>query len=445
MDSVANWSELTPEQKRDERFKRWLEAPHVEFRSPEARELYRERTTRFIKAIKLEEPDRVPVLLPSGFFPAFYAGYDLKTLMYDYDKLKEAYLKFIEEFEMDSFTGPGLVMPGKVLEMSGHRLHKWPGYGLPDKISIYQFVEGEYMKADEYDAFIENPTDFWWRVLLPRITGFDALRKMPPFTGLMGLPLGQYAAMADPDVEAALLLMIEAGKETRKWQSVVGEVSRTILAAGVPNFRGGGMSGAPYDMIADTLRGTLGIVMDIYRQPDKVHEAMEKLVPIAVRSVVAMADANNCPVCFMPLHKGNESFMSPKQFEEFYWPSFRKVLMGMINEGIVPYPFAEGKYGARLEVIRDLPAGFMVWSFEEIDMARAKGVLGGHACIAGNVPASIMHSGTPADVKECCRRLIETSGKGGGYILAGAAGMNEGNPDNLRAFMDAAKEYGTNL
>jgi hypothetical protein len=40
MDPVANWSELTPEQKRDERFKRWLEAPHIEFKNREAAKEY---------------------------------------------------------------------------------------------------------------------------------------------------------------------------------------------------------------------------------------------------------------------------------------------------------------------------------------------------------------------------------------------------------------------
>ena len=114
----------------------------------------------------------------------------------------------------------------------------------------------------------------------------------------------------------------------------------------------------------------------------------------------------------------------------------------MINEGLVPMPFAEGRYGARLEVIKDLPRGSTIWSFEDIDMPRAKKILGDSACIAGNVPASLMHAGTPQDVKEYCRKLIETCAPGGGYILTGAAGMNEGNPDILRAYMEAAKEYG---
>ncbi len=442
MDATGKWEEMTWQEKREERFKRWL-SPDVEFVSPEAEKLYKERVTRFIKVIRLEEPDRVPVLLPSGFFPAYYAGMNLQTVMYDYDRLKEAYLKFINEFEMDSYTGPALVLPGKVLEMTDHRLHRWPGHGLPANASLYQYVEQEYMKADEYDAFMENPSDFWWRCFLPRIVGaFEPFRKLAPFSGMMGIPVGYYAALGDPDVEAAFKIMIEAGKETRKWQKVVAEVSRASLAAGIPNLRGGGMGGAPYDMIADMLRGTQGVIMDMYRQPEKLFEAMDKLTPMAIRSAVAGADASGCPVCFMPLHKGDEGFMSPKQFETFYWPTFRKVLMGMINEGLVPFPFAEGRYGARLEVIRDLPGGSMIWSFEDIDMARAKKVLGVSACIAGNVPASLMHAGTPRDVKEYCRKLIETCAPGGGYILTGAAGMNQGNPDILRVMMEAAEEYG---
>jgi uroporphyrinogen-III decarboxylase len=442
MENVNNWEKLTWQEKREERFKRWL-SPDIKFKNGEAERLYKERTTRFIKAIKLEEPDRVPVLLPSGFFPAYYAGYTLRDVMYDYEKLKKAYLRFIDEFDMDSFTGPGLVLPGKVLEMTDHRLHKWPGHGLPDNASLYQYVEKEYMKADEYDAFMENPTDFWWRFFLPRIVGaFEPFRKLAGFSGMMGIPTMFYAALGNPDVEAAFKTMIEAGKETVRWQKVIGELTLASLAAGIPNLRGGGMGGAPFDMIADMLRGTQGMVMDMYRQPDKLHEAMEKLAPMAIRSSVAAADATGCPVCFMPLHKGDESFMSPRQFETFYWPTFRRVLTGMIEEGLVPYPFAEGRYGARLEVIRDLPQASMLWSFEDIDMARAKKVLGGSACIAGNVPASILYTGTPKDVKEHCRKLIETCAPGGGYILTGAAGMNEGNPDNLRAIIAAAKEYG---
>jgi uroporphyrinogen-III decarboxylase len=105
-------------------------------------------------------------------------------------------------------------------------------------------------------------------------------------------------------------------------------------------------------------------------------------------------------------------------------------------------PFAEGKYTARLEVIKDLPRGASIWWFDQTDMARAKEILGDTACIAGNVPTSLLCTSTPRAVKEYCRRLIEVAGKGGGFILNGGAEMNKGDPENLRAMMEAAKEYG---
>ena len=45
-------------------------------------------------------------------------------------------------------------------------------------------------------------------------------------------------------------------------------------------------------------------------------------------------------------------------------------------------------------------------------------------------------------MKEYCRNLIEVCGKAGGFILTGGAAIDKGNPDNLRAMIDAVKEYG---
>ena len=95
------WEEMTPEEKREVRFERWLEAKDVKFNSPEAKKAYQGRIARLIKAIKLEEPDRVPVMLPGGAFPAYYAGGNLQRVMYDYEELKSAWRKFHQDFDMD--------------------------------------------------------------------------------------------------------------------------------------------------------------------------------------------------------------------------------------------------------------------------------------------------------------------------------------------------------
>jgi uroporphyrinogen-III decarboxylase len=445
MNTDKKWTEMTWEEKREERFKQWLNPVGVKFSSPEAKKLYTERVNRFIKAIKLEEPDdRVPVILPAGNIPAYLAGSNLKTAMYDYDALRHAWIKFLHEFgpDMDTFIGPGLVLPGRVLEIIDFKLEKWPGHGLPDDIETYQFVEKEYIKAEEYDALIKDPSDFWLRKFLPRAAvAFKAFEKLPQLTAFIGIPVFYVGAYADPEVQAALKALVEAGIETMKWNEAVNDVNRQSLEAGLPSFWGG-MSGAPFDMIGDMLRGTNGIMMDMFQRPDKLKEAMERLVPIAIDEAVAGANASGCPIIVMPLHKGTGGFMSNKQYETFYWPTFKKILLGLVNEGLVPMPFAEGNYEPRLEIIKDMPRGSMIWWFEHMDMAKAKKVLGDTACIAGNIPVTTLCTGTPENVKEQCRKLIEACAPGGGYILTGGATMDKGNPGNLRAVMEAAREYG---
>jgi len=82
--------------------------------------------------------------------------------------------------------------------------------------------------------------------------------------------------------------------------------------------------------------------------------------------------------------------------------------------------------------------------FDKTDMARAKKMIGDTCAISGNVPASLMITGTPKEVKEYCRGLIETCAPGGGYTLSGGCTATETkNPDNFRVYMEAAVEYGT--
>jgi hypothetical protein len=444
MEGIANWKELTPDQKRQARFQRWLDAPGVKFKNKEAEQLYKTRVTRFVKALSMEEGDRVPCNLPVGWFPAYYAGYDLHTVMYDYEKQKKAWLKFMYDFgDMDCYGGPGLVLPAKALEILGHNMHKWPGHGLAKDVPSYQFVEGEYMKKDEYDHLIQDPSDFWLRVFMPRQADvFKPLANFMHLNPMIGLPIDTVPSLSRPEIQAMFKKIWAAGEEMNKWFKAVGEVSNTVLSEGYPAFNGSGFSGAPFDMLTDFMRGTQGIFMDIFRQPDKILAAMDRLVPIVIEQAVKAADNGLSPVLMMPLHKGEKGFMSPKQFETFYWPTFKKVLLGIINEGLVPMPFAEGNYIPRLEIIQDMPKGSIVWYFEYMDMVQAKKTVGQKNCIMGNLPISIMVTGTVKEVKEGCHKLIEDCAASGGYILTSAASMDQGRVENLHAMMDAAKEFG---
>ncbi len=260
---------MTAEQKREQRFEQWTDAKDVKFRSPKAKEAYQERVTRFTKVFKLEKPDRVPVILPAGSYPLYYSGLTLKDGMHDNKRLVQAYRKFLDDFESDTFSSPGMVPSAKASEIIGNLNVKWPGHGLPDNASMQQFVEGEYMKADEYDLFLEDLTDYCLRYYLPRSLGALApFANFSPTPFILGMAGKFLMPAVMPEVRAAYQAIIDYGVETAKWMGPIMEFSQEATAAGYPTIFGG-QSHAPFDILADTLRGTKGIIMDMYRQPDK--------------------------------------------------------------------------------------------------------------------------------------------------------------------------------
>ena len=441
------WTQLTPEQKRGQRFNWFLNPEDVKFVSAEAEKNYKIRTQRLIDVFRVEEPDRVPVALSVGNIPLKFGGINYHTGMYDYDKAIEAYDKFNKKFsgDLDMFASLG-ILPGRALDIIDYKLYHWPGHGLPENATGFQYVEGEYMRDDEYDALILDPSDFWLRVYLPRAFGtFAPFNKVSPLTDIVEITVmpPQLMSLTSPEMQSALQNLIDIGKEMTKWDQKMGAFNRRGKEMGYASIGMSVFGKAPFDTLGDTLRGTRGIMKDMYSQPEKLLKALDVFAGLTIKSVINSANKTRNPVAFFPLHKGADGWMSQKQFETFYWPSLRKVINGVIEEGIVVSLFAEGGYNSRLEFVNEFPRGMVQWWFDNTDMARAKNILGGKCSIQGNVPVSLLVTGTPVEVKEYCRKLIEICGKGGGYILSAGASSDEAKLDNLQAMVAAAKEYGT--
>jgi len=251
---------MTAEQKREKRFQQWLEPRGVQFKSPEAADGYRKRVGRFIKAFNLEKPDRVPVVLPAGSFPVYYGGMTLKEAMQDAGKLCDAYRKFLNDFESDSFASPMMVPSARALEIIGQQTLKWPGHGVPDNATMLQFVEGEYMKADEYDLLIDDPSDYCLRRYLPRSLGALApFADFEPTQFILGMAQKFLTPAIFPAVRAAYKAIIDFGEENARWMGQLMQFNNEALAAGYPSIFGG-QSHAPFDILADTMRGMDGAV-----------------------------------------------------------------------------------------------------------------------------------------------------------------------------------------
>jgi hypothetical protein len=438
------WTEMTPAEKREVRFKKWSAAEGIQFESPDAEAAYKKAIERFRDISLLEKiPDRVPVMALGTFMQSAIYNVSPYEAMYDVDKLLDAHTRFLKDFKPDYGTGPALIGSGKVLEILDYKHYRWPGHNLP-KDSGYQYVEGEYMTADEYDALIDDPSDFWVRTFLPRMCGaFDGLKMISPWTDMWEVVLvsPQMIPFGIPPVQAALKAMIDAGNEAMAWIQKIGAFDAKQQGMGFPGLWGG-VSKAPFDILADTLRGTRAIMIDMYRQPKKLEKALERVTPLAISQGVRGADMNGIPTVFIPLHKGADGFMSDEQFKRFYWPSLKATILGLAEQGIIAWLFCEGGYNTRLEFLKELPKYSSFWLFDRTDIVKAKEAIGANLGLGGNIPAGLMLTGTPESVKAYCKNLIDTVGKGGGYLMSWGTALDEGKADTIHAVIDFTKEYG---
>ena len=178
----ANWAQLTPAQKREYRLNQFLNPTDIPFVSQEAAKAYKVRAQRMVDAFNVKEPDRVPISLPVGNLPLIMAGVSMHEAMYDIEKGIKACDAFNEKYseELEYYAVPW-VAPGKAMEILDYKLYAWPGHGLSKNAPNYQFVEGEYMKVEEYKDLVRDPSDFWLRTYLPRIFGaFEGFRMVSP-------------------------------------------------------------------------------------------------------------------------------------------------------------------------------------------------------------------------------------------------------------------------
>lgn len=445
MDTERAWADLSADEKLRQRFFIYGN-PRLPFVSPEAEAAYKARAARLTDALLLEKaPDRVPVTTLNQFYPAHRAGFTPCEVMYDQDKAAEAWVSNAHALDLDAVVGPAIAAggAGPIFDALDYQLFSWPGHGVAETAS-FQYVEKEWMLPEEYDELIEDPTGYLLRTYIPRTNGALAgLAKFDSPFGMTQLCGADFwvAGWGDPEFQTAVTTLLETGKKAAAWAGATIGVDMRLTAEGFP-VHPGLVTWAPFDFLGDTLRGTRGIVTDLYRRPDKVLEACERLLPLLLKYVTRKAAPFLPPTVFIPLHKGADGFMNDEQFRTFYWPTLRKMCLGLIEEGLVPYLFAEGAYNSRLDIIRDLPPGRAAWHFDQTDMVKAKEALDGVCCIAGNVPLSLLQLGTPGQVTEYCRTLIGNVKGGGGFILDVGAGADEAKEENFKAMVQAAKEFG---
>ena len=304
---------------------------------------------------------------------------------------------------------------GKALEILDPKQMRWPGYGV-DPYHGHQSIEIDNMKAGEFDDYMNDPSDYMLRVFMSRTSDhMEGLSELPRLSDLGGGPMGIQSlalAFSEPKLIKAIQTLQKAGREMRRWRSRQSKFSKLLLDMGFPAWNQGAAM-PPYDVVSHSLRGMTGTMFDMFRQPDKLIELCEFILKKTLERPMPQPSENGNTRFFMTVTRGSDDFLSKEQWERFYWPTFKKLVLALIERGGTPSIFFEGNCTSRLEYLLEFPKGKLLARLDTTDIFKAKEILKDHICIEGNVPSTLLLTGTVQDVKDYCKKLIDVIGKDG--------------------------------
>ncbi|OHB72402.1 MAG: hypothetical protein A2V70_17855 [Planctomycetes bacterium RBG_13_63_9] len=389
--------------------------------------LYTERLQRYVTAMRNEKPDRVPIRPFVAEFTAVYAGYTCQEVTQDYENAFAAARKCAADFDWDAVVANMVYGWSGLTQAIGLKYYAVPGVDLPPNTG-FQYLEppqeNAWMQPDEYDQLIEDPTGYLFGVWLPRVSNDVS-------------PMGQ------PTTYRNNLSFLKGGMAMWQYFNAFGpQVARLRSESGTVSAISGILK-APFDIIADKLRGYKGLCMDMFRCPDRVVAACEALAPHLLHIAAGGADPDrNVPVGLW-MHRGCVPFLSPDQFEKFYWPTLKQIIEELWQRGIQTLFYAEGEWNPNLKYIAELPERSIVYHVDRGDILEVHRAIGHRFCISGGIPNDLLAFGTAAEVRDCCKRVIDGVAGDGGYIMDASAIMQDDTKvDNVRAMTDVTREYG---
>ena len=137
------------------------------------------------------------------------------------------------------------------------------------------------------------------------------------------------------------------------------------------------------------------------------------------------------------------SLISPKTFETFVAPHLKHIIMAVSKVGAIPSLHICGKTTPLLKLMANTGARALELD-HLVDLQEAKTQVGDRVLIMGNLdPTNLLLNGTPAQVEQAARILIETVGSDGRYILSSGCEIPPNAPlENIQAMVTAAEKYG---
>jgi len=390
-------------------------------------QLYATRLKRYVTTLRNGTPDCIPIRPFVAEFTAKYAGYTCQEVTHDFEKAFAAARRCAADFDWDAVVGNMVYVWTGLTQAIGLEYYGVPGIHVPPDMG-FQYIEPSegraYLQPDEYDQLIEDPTGFLFNVWLPRVATDVS-------------PMGQ------PTSYRNNLSFLKGGMAMLNYFTAFGTQNALLRSESGTVSAISGILKAPLDILGDKLRGYTGLAQDLLEQPDKVLAACEALMPQLLAVALSGADPDkNVPITIW-MHRGCVPFISHAQFDTVYWPTLKPIIEAIWAQGHQVLFYAEGDWNAHLDRFAELPDGSIVYHVDRADIFEAHRVLGQKFCLSGGISNYLLSYGTPDEVRDNCKKVIDGVAGDGGYVMdASAIVQNDGDVDNVRAMTEFTREYG---
>ncbi len=365
---------------------------------------------RLWAAIRLEKPDRVPViptLLPEPV--AGLAGLTGAQVCNDNTMLVDAALEIFDKYGGWDNPYPLGVTPLQMQAMGIFPMKmKIPGIDLPDDY-MFQLDEQEIMQPEDYDKISEMGyrqfynEDYLWRIssLTP-----DTLPK-----------------------ELDNLLIGGA-------RFLEGCIQRDT------NLFFAGHALHPFFLLS-LMRSMVTFTQDLYFNPEPVERALKKMTAELIEQQLPLVKGMNTKIWLLTEERASAYFYPPAIFERFWWPYTKEIIDAFWSEGIVTIFHLDQCWDKNIPYFKELPRGSAILELDSVtNIFSAKEILRDHLCFHGDIPAAMLSVGKPEDVEAYCKKLIDEVGGDGGFILGSGCSVPPNvKPENFRTMIETGKNY----
>lgn len=374
-------------------------------------DLLKEKRERIAKTIRREEVDKPSFMMIADDYVPYYVGVE-RSEVTSWDKAAEVMGRFAEDVQYDTHAFP--YMPANLFHTPKLEVLGGGTFMVRDFLKMQNPKEVKILEPEEYPELIKSPAEYLLTKVYPR----------------------RLKLLGDISPEEKYNRYMRLLDETQKFAAYV----QNCEARGSHEIAANVML-APVDLIFDNLREFSGIISDVKRRPELLRDAGLAIFE-EFKALIDATPLAEDKAIFFPLHI--PAFLSPKDFEKVYWPSFKLLTEYLVEKGHNVLYYFEKNYSHLHDFLQELPKKGIIGIFQEDDLRVVKKKLGGTMAIAGGLSTAILKNGTKEQCLEHVKGLIDDLCPGGGYFIAPTTPMMfpvDGRQENLKAVADYIRDY----